>query len=246
MQISLETWPDELSLYFRRDMVLNDIILKQPTIGDILDFGESRYFSMAKSLVTIPSDIKPELQDIGIDYEKISDFELFCMLTANLRKEDTYLLLGNTDLGKYKLCLNNENGEKVLYNEETNSVIDRRIHMFLTKYICKLHGFKQKVEHAANQFTKKILIEDDRARKQLAKNKPYESYLLPKISSLINHPGFKYDSSSILNIGIYELRDSIERISAIQTAQALLHGAYSGMIDVSKIKQKELDWTRKL
>lgn len=247
MSIDINSWPDEMSLYFRRDIHLNQkITLKQPRIGDILAFGEARYFSVAKTLVTIPSDLKPELQDIGIDYEEISDFELFCMLTMGLRKEDTSLLLGDLDFSNFRLCVDKSNDEKVLYDASTDTVIDRRIHMFITKYICKLHGFKQKVEHAANKFTKKILIDDDRMRKKMERKKPYSSPLLPLISAAINSPGFKYSSKSVLDIGIYELRDSIERISIIRNADALLHGIYSGMIDTTKIDRKELDWTRRL
>lgn len=245
MSIDLNTWPDEMSLFFRRNIPLNQkITFTQPTIGDILDFGEARYFSVAKTLVTIPSDLKPELQDIGIDYEEISDFELFIMLSSSLHVEDTRLILGDLDLSKFKTCIDKTNDEIILYNEETDTVIDRRIHMFISKYVCKLHGFKPKVEHAANKFTKKILIEDDRSRKKMERKKPYKSVLLPMITSLINHPGFKYNSKTIMDIGIYELRESIERISIIRYSDALLHGIYSGMIDSTKVNKKELDWTR--
>lgn len=247
MPVDFKNWPDEMSLYFRQDIPINErIVLKQPTIGDIVAFGEARYFSMAKTLVTIPSDLKPELFDIGIDYETLPGFDLFCMLTAGLTNDDTRLLLGDVDFRNFVLCVDKRNDEKILYDEKTDTIIDRRIYMLITKYVCKLHGFKQKVEHAANKFTKKIMIEDDRMRKEMERKKPYESSLLPIVSSLVNSPGFKYDSQSVMRIGIYELRDSIERIQIIRNADALLHGIYGGMIDTSKINKKELDWTRRL
>lgn len=245
--MDLNNWPDEMDLYFCREVPLNEkIVFHQPKIGQIVDFGEQRYFSVAKTLVTIPSDLKPELQDMGIDYEEVSDFDLFCMLTAKLRPEDTHLLLGDLDFRKFKLCVDSSNDEKVLYDESTGTIIDRRIHMFISKYVCKLHGFKPKVEHAANKYTKKVLIEDDRQRKLMEAKKPYESPLLPIISSLINSPGFKYDSKSILDIGYYELQDSLKRIQLIKSTDALLHGMYSGMIKTDGIKQKDLNWTRRI
>lgn len=245
--MDLNNFPDEMLLYFRRDIKLNNkITLHQPTIGEIIEFGEQRYFSVAKTLVTIPSDVKPELFDIGIDYEEISDYELFCMLVTGLSKEDTHLLLGDLDFQKFKLCVDNTNGEKVLYDETTGTVIDRRIHLFISKYICKLHGFKQKVEHAANKYTKKVLIDYDRQRKEMESKKPIESSLLPMISSLVNSPGFKHDSQSVLKIGYYELNDSLRRIQLIKNTDALLHGMYSGMIKTEDIKQKDLDWMRRL
>lgn len=247
MSIDLNNFPSEMDLYFRRDIPINQrIILKQPTVGQILDYGEARYFSMAKNLVLIPSDIKPELQDIGIDYEEISDFELFCMLSSGMSREDTCLLLGDLDLSKFKPCINTTNNERILYDESSDTIIDRRIHLLISKYICKLHGFTQKVEHAANKFTKKILIEDDRQRKAMEAKKPYESPLLPIISSLVNSEGFKYSSKEVLDLGFYELRDSIQRISLIKQVDALQKGIYGGWIDSTKINKKDLDWTKRL
>ena len=46
-----------LFLYFGDDYVINDkIVLKQPTIGQVADYGEAQYFSMVHQLSAIPSD----------------------------------------------------------------------------------------------------------------------------------------------------------------------------------------------
>ena len=95
---------DELKMYFREPLQLNDkIILYQPSIGDIVSFGEKEYYSMVHTLSCIPSDMKSQLEDMGIDYMEISDFELFIMLTRGLKKEDTILLLGDLDLSKFAI-----------------------------------------------------------------------------------------------------------------------------------------------
>lgn len=48
---------DALFLYFGDDYVINDKIkLHQPTIGDVVDYGEAQYFSMVHTLTAIPSD----------------------------------------------------------------------------------------------------------------------------------------------------------------------------------------------
>lgn len=48
---------DSLFLYFGDDYVVNDrITLMQPTIGQIVDYGEAKYFSMVHTLTAIPSD----------------------------------------------------------------------------------------------------------------------------------------------------------------------------------------------
>lgn len=245
--MDLKNFPDEMDLYFRRDIHLNQkITFKQPTIGQVIEFGEAKYFNMAKSLVTIPSDIKPELQDIGIDYEQISDFELFAMLVSTFTPADTGLLLGDLDFSKFEWGVNPENDEKMMYDPTTDTIIDRRIHSFIVKYVCALHGFELKVEHAANKFTKKIMIEDDRMRKKMAAEKPFESLMVPLLSSLLNSPEFKYDSSHVLDIGIYELFDSVKRITWIRQTNALRNGLYSGWLKSDNIKKTDLDWTKRL
>ena len=66
---------DELKMYFGEDYwVTNKIKIMQPTIGDIVEWGEREYYSMIHVLTCIPSDMKSQLEDIGINYMEISDF----------------------------------------------------------------------------------------------------------------------------------------------------------------------------
>lgn len=238
---------DNLKLYFKEDYIINDkIILKQPTIGEIVKFGEEKYYLMAQTLSSIPSDMKSALDDMGIDYEEISDFELFIILSKGLKKEATYLLLGDLELSAFEIAENKENGQAVLYDFNNDIMIDEIIYHKIVGYIRKLHNFKPKIEKSANKFTKKILIDEDREKKLLNKNKQYKSILLPLISSMVNSPGFKYNSQEVLNIGLYEFMDSVQRISLIRNVDSLMFGVYSGNVDNSKLNKKETDWTRRL
>ena len=48
---------DELQLYFGDEYVINDkIIIYQPTIRDIVQFGEKDFFSVVHTITAIPSD----------------------------------------------------------------------------------------------------------------------------------------------------------------------------------------------
>lgn len=76
---------DELQAYFGEDYVVTDKIrVHSPTLGDVIKYGERRYYSLLYLLTAIPSDMKSYLFDAGIDYEEISDFDLFCSLTRGL------------------------------------------------------------------------------------------------------------------------------------------------------------------
>ena len=237
---------DELQIYFGDDYKINDkITIKQPTIGNIVEFGEQKYFSMAQTLTTIPSDMKSILWDMEIDYEKISDFELFIMLSKTLTAKDTYLLLGDIDLSKFDGYRRKDNDELVFYDEVNDIVIDRHIHLLITNYIRKMHGFKKKIERSANKFTKKILIDEDRDNRVLNKNKEFKSILKPLISSMVNSDGFKYKLRELKEVGICEFMDSVNRIEVIKHSNSLIQGVYTGNVDQLKVK-KELNWMREL
>ena len=181
---------------------------------------------------------------MGLDYEQISDFELFMLLAPTLTKDVTEIVLGDIDLSQLKRYQNNQNGQIVLANKDTGLVIDSLIYERIVNYLRKVHGLKKKVEYAANKYTKKILIEEDRQQIELNRNKPYQSFLTPLISSVKVRMGYTKDY--VRNMGLYEFMDDVSRLQIIHNADALLQGCYAGTIDMKKINKKELNWMREL
>lgn len=70
---------DELKIYRGSDIPITDkIVVMQPTIDQIIEFGEKRYFQTVHCLTGVGADFKWQLWDyFGIDYTTIDDFELF-------------------------------------------------------------------------------------------------------------------------------------------------------------------------
>lgn len=239
---------DELKAYFGEPFHLNSkITLYSPAVGDIIEFGEQHYYSVVHSLTCIPSDMKSQLFDSGIDYEQITDFELFCMLTRGLTQEDTKLLLGDLDLSKFEVCINTQNGLKLLYDRQNDIKIDELIYYKIVSYLRKLHNIKPKVEKAKNKTTKKILIELDRQRiEQKKKDKKITSTLKPLVSAMMRYPGFKYKSYELKQCSLYEFMDTVMGANVYVSSTALLKGMYGGMVDSSKVDKKQLDWMREI
>ena len=237
---------DELQLYFGDDYIINDYItIHQPTIEEIVRYGEQKYFSTAATLSAIPSDMKAELDDAGYNYMELSDFELFIMLTRTIAPDRTSIWFGEFDFTAFDVAVNPENQELILINQE-GVVIDQLIYQLMINYIRKLHGIVPKVEKAQSEFTRQILIQEAREKLAIMKDKPYESVLLPLISAMTNSAGFKYNASQVRNVKLYEFMDSVKRIQCIAHASSLIQGCYSGNVDAKKINKKDLDWMRKL
>lgn len=77
---------DDLKIYRGSDIRITDkIIVTQPTIDQIIEFGEKRYFSAVHTLTGVGADFKWQLWDyFGIDYTEIDDFELFKKMICGL------------------------------------------------------------------------------------------------------------------------------------------------------------------
>lgn len=70
---------DDLKIYRGHDIRITDkIIVTQPTIDQIIEFGEKQYFQTVYCLTGVGADFKWQLWDYyGIDYTQIDDYELF-------------------------------------------------------------------------------------------------------------------------------------------------------------------------
>ena len=236
---------DELQLYFGDDYVINDYItITQPTIADIIAYGEAQYFSIVHTFTAIPSDLKSQLWDMGFDWCEVDDFELFMMLTQTLTPDKTSILFGDVDFSKLKPYPNQVNGDIVLADKETGLIVDKMIYLRIMSYLRKLHNITPKVEKAANKMTKKVLIDEDRMKIRLNKEKPFKSYLLPLISSVKVKQGYTKDY--VKNMGLYEFFDDVSRMQVINNADHLLSACYAGTIDMKKINKQELNWMKEL
>lgn len=236
---------DELSLYFGEPYVINDYItITIPKIGEVVKYGERQYYSMVQTITAIPSEMKASLWDAGIDWTQITDFQLFMMLAPTLPKDKTYILFGDLDFQAMKPFENKSSETIVLRNPDTGAVIDELAYGKITSYLCSAHNLTKKVEKAANEFTKKFMIDEDRQKLQHNAKQPYKSFLRPLISAVKCRQGYTLDY--VKNMGLFEFFDDLNRLQVIVNVDALLQGSYSGMVDTSKIPKKNFDWCREI
>lgn len=236
---------DELSLYFGDPYKINDYVtITLPKIGDVVRYGERQYYSMVQTITAIPSEMKSQLWDMGLDWTQITDYQLFMMLAPTLSKDKTSILFGDLDFGSMKIFENKENETVYLCNPETGVIIDELAFGKIHSYLCSAHNLTKKVEKAANEYTKKFMIDEDRQKIAYNSKQPYKSFLRPIISAVKCRMGYTLDY--VKNMGLYEFMDDLSRLQIIVNSDALLQGSYSGMIDTKKIPKKEFDWCREI
>lgn len=119
---------DEMKIYRGKDIRINDkIIVTQPTIDQIVEFGEKRYFQTVYTLTGVGADFKWQLLDyFNKDYTTIDDFELFKMMIYKSLSSKKYIykeLMENQD--KYEEELNK------LTEEDLNDMLFNPISLIL-------------------------------------------------------------------------------------------------------------------
>lgn len=252
-----------LQLYFGDPYQVSDKIqVLQPTIGGILEydkkFGESEFWSMLNVFIGNTTSYRLLLWDMGIDWNEISDFQLFSLLIKTLKVENTEILFGDLDLSSFDAYMkqipnedesdNKEESElkqeMVLWNPELDIEINEDIYKNIALYIRTMFNIFPKVEKAKGKTTKKWIIEEDRMNLANAKKEDTTSTFLPLIESCCCHPGFKYKKNELREVGIYEFMRDVQRLQVYESTTALLKGMYSGFIDTKGIDKEEFDFMR--
>ena len=96
---------DELKIYRGEDFVVSDhIVIHQPTLSEICDYGERNYYNMIYQLTSTPQSMKSQLWDIGIDYTEITPYQLFYNFLYKIYpQEQTSIIFGDLDLTNFQV-----------------------------------------------------------------------------------------------------------------------------------------------
>ncbi len=238
---------DKLKMYFGDDFNYKGIIISMPTIGDILEIGEERFFRAVSPFIYNSTSIRVMLWENNIDWNNIKDIEVFDIM-SNLIKdyEAQSLLFKNLSFQNFNLMSMKENPDDeesklILYNEETGVLLYEEDYMVIAEYIREILNKHPKIEKAKGKTAKSWIIQEDKLNALHDEGKN-TSILLPLISSCVNHPGFKYKLQELREVGIYQFMDSVKRIQKYENGIAALKGCYSGFFDGSKIDKEVLNY----
>ena len=257
-----------LQLYFGDPYQVSDKIqILQPTIGGILEydkqFGESEFWAMLNVFIGNTTSYRVLLWDMGIDWNEISDFQLFSLLIKTLKVEQTAILFGDLDLSRFDAYVkqipsdnnteenldNDQNKQEdkteiVLWDSELDIEITEDMYNVIALYIRTMFNIFPKVEKAKGKTTKEWIIEEDKMNLANVKKEDTTSTFLPLIESCCCHPGFKYKKNELREVGIYEFMRDVQRLQVYESTTALLKGMYSGFIDTKGIDKEEFDFMR--
>lgn len=251
---------DRLQMYFGDPYTVDiegvpgKITIYQPTIGNIVSFGEQPFYQTLNVFVTNTTSHRLMLWENGFDWNELSDFELFVMLYKTINPEASKLIFKDLDFQKFeplKKRFNEEDEpELILYNQEDDIEINSEVYNYMSQYLRNVFNIFPEEKFTTDLVMKKWYINKDKRQLAIDKEKAEKgelkqnSSIQPVISACINHPGFKYTLEELKNVGVCEFYDSVKRLQVFENTTALLKGVYSGFVDGKNIKSDEYNFMR--
>ena len=229
-------------LLYQKEIPVNDFIsVKIPTVGEVLD-NEDAYYGLVSILTASPIDMMVQLDDIGIDFTSINDFELFLLLYKGLEAQDTSMVFGDLDLSKFQMAVNKQNGHIILLDEENDIRIDRAFHGKIAAILRKIHHIEKDRRKPANEAARKYLLERARIKMKRRQNKQEASQIESLIVALVNTEQYKYDFESTRGLSIFQFNECVRQIIKKIDYDNRMRGIYAGTISAKDMKPEDLNW----
>jgi len=231
-----------LNLLYEHEYVVNDKIkVVIPTVGQVLD-NEDEYYSIVTAFTAMPIDLMVQLDDMKIDFEQITDYDLFIILFNGLRLQNTSLILKDIDFSKFILDIDEEKQELFLIDEENDIKIDRSVYLQISAVLRKIHNIKKNIRKPGNKDARDYMLKRAREKMKRAKNRKTESQTESLIVALVNAPEFKYDYQSVRDLTIYQFNKSLYQIVNRVDYNNRMVGIYTGNINPKDMSQDDLNW----
>jgi len=238
---------DELKyLILGQDYKINDkVIIHNPTIAEISDFGEFNYLALVNYVVMRPYDDMVNLWDEGIDYETVSDFELFIrnVLSLGFTPEYSRLLFGDLNFSTFNVGINPQNEELMITDGDV--IIDRNVYQQIVNYVRFINYIDSEIQNEikpASLATKKYLIKRMRRKQEFNAKKEPKQHIANLVSSLVNIPNTNYSYEGVMGLHISQLYDSFYRIMKRDNSHYVKQAIYSGTINPKDIDNSVLEW----
>ena len=232
------------NILFKRQLDINESIsIRIPTVGEVLE-KEDDYYNAVTMLTAMPIDMMVQLDDIGIDFTTINDYELFLLFFSSLQEMDTSLVFGDLDIKGFEKAVNLQNNTVILVNKKTNVVIDRAIYGQIAAALRKIHHLEKNNRKPGNKEAQDYMLKRAREKARRHRNRKRDSQLEGLIVALVNTPEFKYGFEGTQELSIYQFNESLQQVIHKIDYEHRMHGIYSGTVNAKELSQDDLTWLK--
>ncbi|MBQ8619037.1 MAG: hypothetical protein IJ418_16195 [Clostridia bacterium] len=229
------------TLYAKSLPVSGSISIMVPSVGEIYD-NEDQYYDAVSTIVATPYDMMVQLDDAGIDFTQINDYELFCLLFPRLKSMDTRLLFGDLNISNFQTAIDEKDGKIFLVDPETDIRIDRIVHDQMCRQLRKMLHLTKEVKIPGNEDAKKYMLDRARRKQRRRKDKRPDSQIENYIVALVNTEQFPYNYETVREISILQFYASLNQIAHKIKFDNTMVGFYAGTIKLEDLKAEERTW----
>ena len=227
---------------YQQFIPINDNIgVYVPLVGEILEC-EDEYYSMVSLFTATPVDYLVQLEDAGIDFTTIDEWQMFLLFFNGLKTRDCHLILGGLDLTKFDIGVNEQNGHVVLVDTEHDIRIDRELHAQIANALRKIHHLEKNRRKPANDDAKKYMLERARKKMKRRQSRVEDSQLESLIIAMVNTEQFKYDFEGTRELSIYQFNESVRQIIKKVDYDNRMYGIYAGTVNAKDLNPDDLNW----
>lgn len=232
------------ALYARSVNIGGGIAVYVPTVGEIID-NEEAYYESVYSMIATPYDMMVQLDDAGIDFTKINDYDLFTLMFPRIKTLDTSLIFGDLDLRNFHVQQKEDTGDIVIRDPESGIVIDRVIHNRICECLRKMLNIPRVNKRPGNEEGRKYMIERARVklrRQAREKKKQGQSQLETYVIALVNTEQFPYNYMTVRDVTIFQFYASLKQIVHKIQYDNVMIGYYAGTVKLEDLKQRDRTW----
>ena len=231
-----------LNLLYQKEYSVNDYIhVVIPTVGQVVD-NEDLYYTMVTAFTAMPIDLMVQLDDLGIDFEDLTDYDLFLLLFNGLKTQDFSLIFRDLDISKFNIKQNEQTGSLFLLNKEDGLIIDRALYNQISAVLRKIHHIEKNRRKPGNEEAKEYMLRRAREKQRRNRNRKKDSQTESLIIAMVNAPEFKYDFNTVRDLSIYQFNESVRQIIHRVDYNNRMYGIYSGTLNVKDLSQDDLNW----
>lgn len=238
-------------LYIKDFSVTESLSIHVPSLREVLGCYDN-YYSVVSALISTPSDLMVQLEDMGIDFMDMDDFTLFCIVWYDLQErqkehpEVFHLIFGDFDLSTLS-PVRLEDGRTVIQDTTGSVGIDSNTHEKLSSFLRAVLCVEKNVRNPANEEARRFMIKMERRKqKRAALEKENGIFRLSPLEALIvsavNTAEFPYSYESVLDLSIYQFNVSLRQINNKIRFDNLMIGCYAGTVKSTELSNQELNW----
>lgn len=240
-----------LSLIGRRTYKVNDkISVNIPTVGMVRgenEEDEAVFWQEAGMFTTSSYDIVVDLDDMGLDFTKTSDYAVFViqfLLWRDSKLENNVPDLLFNGFNLWELQISELDGETVFVDENNEIVINEEVYNRLSEILTYITGHEKPKRVKYDDYIRQQYIEDCReSRKRQKKRKPKNDRsngaLDGIILRLVCNANFPYDFETVNNVTLFDLIYSLKQIEKDINVTDLMQGRLVGA-DLKKLPPEQL------